>query len=135
PPSALCPARTTRTVLARTPEWRNWQTRRIQNPLGVTPRVGSSPTFGSVPRRVRRSCSKEDARSTSGGLGRRRDLDERAAQHPPVETPAGGIVEDEPHSSRGGAARHLDLDEAIVHEAVAAGTERHEVAEHGPAAA
>lgn len=28
------------------PEWRNWQTRRIQNPVRVKPRVGSSPTFG-----------------------------------------------------------------------------------------
>src|SRR5919109_671690 len=28
------------------PKWRNWETRRTQNPVGVTPRVGSSPTFG-----------------------------------------------------------------------------------------
>ena len=29
------------------PEWRNWQTRWIQNPVRFTPRVGSSPTFGT----------------------------------------------------------------------------------------
>ncbi len=28
------------------PEWRNWQTRRIQNPVRFTPGVGSTPTFG-----------------------------------------------------------------------------------------
>ena len=29
------------------PEWRNWQTRRTQNPVGLTPRVGSTPTSGT----------------------------------------------------------------------------------------
>ncbi len=29
------------------PEWRNWQTRRTQNPVRVTPSVGSSPTSGT----------------------------------------------------------------------------------------
>lgn len=29
------------------PEWWNWQTRRIQNPLGVTSRAGSSPASGT----------------------------------------------------------------------------------------
>src|SRR6185503_5891063 len=29
------------------PKWRNWQTRRTQNPVGLTPRVGSTPTFGT----------------------------------------------------------------------------------------
>ncbi len=28
------------------PKWRNWQTRRTQNPVAFTGRVGSSPTFG-----------------------------------------------------------------------------------------
>ena len=32
--------------LATKPEWRNWQTRRIQDPVRFTPRVGSSPTSG-----------------------------------------------------------------------------------------
>ena len=32
----------------RTPEWRNWQTRRIQDPVRFTPRVGSSPTSGTA---------------------------------------------------------------------------------------
>ncbi|SVE60785.1 uncharacterized protein METZ01_LOCUS513639, partial [marine metagenome] len=31
-----------------TPEWRNWQTRWIQNPVGVTPRMGSSPFSGTI---------------------------------------------------------------------------------------
>ena len=29
------------------PEWRNWQTRWIQNPVRFTPREGSSPSFGN----------------------------------------------------------------------------------------
>ena len=29
-----------------TPKWRNWQTRRTQNPVGRESRVGSIPTFG-----------------------------------------------------------------------------------------
>ena len=29
------------------PEWRNWQTRRTQNPVGFTPRVGSTPSSGT----------------------------------------------------------------------------------------
>ena len=33
-----------------TPEWRNWQTRRIQDPVRFIPRVGSSPTSGTVQR-------------------------------------------------------------------------------------
>ena len=28
------------------PKWRNWQTRWTQNPVGLTSRVGSTPTFG-----------------------------------------------------------------------------------------
>lgn len=28
------------------PKWRNWKTRRTQNPLRVTPREGSTPSFG-----------------------------------------------------------------------------------------
>jgi hypothetical protein len=28
--------------------WRNWQTRGIQNPVGFTPREGSTPSFGSA---------------------------------------------------------------------------------------
>lgn len=34
------------TIDRSTPEWRNWQTRRIQNPFRVIPSVGSSPTSG-----------------------------------------------------------------------------------------
>ncbi len=30
------------------PEWRNWQTRRIQNPMTLTGLVGSSPTSGTT---------------------------------------------------------------------------------------
>jgi hypothetical protein len=29
------------------PEWRNWQTRRTQNPVGFTARVGSIPSSGT----------------------------------------------------------------------------------------
>ena len=29
------------------PKWRNWQTRRTQNPVRRKPRVGSTPTFGT----------------------------------------------------------------------------------------
>ena len=29
-------------------EWRNWQTRRTQNPVGLTPRVGSTPTSSTI---------------------------------------------------------------------------------------
>ncbi len=29
------------------PEWRNWQTRRTQNPVGFTPREGSTPSSGT----------------------------------------------------------------------------------------
>jgi hypothetical protein len=29
------------------PKWRNWQTRRTQNPVGREARVGSIPTFGT----------------------------------------------------------------------------------------
>jgi hypothetical protein len=36
---------------AATPKWRNWQTRRTQNPVGFTARVGSIPTFGTRFRR------------------------------------------------------------------------------------
>ncbi len=30
------------------PEWRNWQTRGTQNPVGFTPRVGSIPSSGTI---------------------------------------------------------------------------------------
>ncbi len=30
------------------PKWRNWQTRRIQNPVGLTPGEGSIPSFGTL---------------------------------------------------------------------------------------
>ncbi len=30
------------------PEWRNWQTRGTQNPVGFTPRVGSIPSSGTT---------------------------------------------------------------------------------------
>ena len=30
------------------PEWRNWQTRGTQNPVGFTPRVGSIPSSGTM---------------------------------------------------------------------------------------
>jgi hypothetical protein len=40
-----------RANLAVAPKWRNWQTRRTQNPVGLTPRVGSTPTFGTQGRR------------------------------------------------------------------------------------
>src|SRR5438094_5673808 len=35
-------------TLPPAPKWRNWQTRRTQNPVGLTPRVGSTPTFGMI---------------------------------------------------------------------------------------
>jgi hypothetical protein len=34
--------------LARKPTWRNWQTRRTQNPLSLKGRVGSTPSVGIV---------------------------------------------------------------------------------------
>src|SRR6201981_278171 len=30
------------------PEWWNWQTRRTQNPVGLTAHVGSSPSSGTI---------------------------------------------------------------------------------------
>jgi hypothetical protein len=36
-------------IVGGAPEWRNWQTRWIQNPLPPTGRVGSSPTSGMTP--------------------------------------------------------------------------------------
>jgi phosphofructokinase-like protein len=38
----------TTTIIEARPKWRNWQTRRTQNPVGLTPRVGSTPTFGMI---------------------------------------------------------------------------------------
>src|SRR5213078_4433159 len=35
-----------RDTLGVKPKWRNWQTRRTQNPVGREARVGSIPTFG-----------------------------------------------------------------------------------------
>ena len=35
------------------PEWRNWQTRGIQNPVGFTPGGGSTPPFGTSLTRCR----------------------------------------------------------------------------------
>jgi hypothetical protein len=29
------------------PRWRNWQTRGTQNPVGLTPREGSTPSLGT----------------------------------------------------------------------------------------
>src|SRR5439155_557522 len=34
-------------TLGLAPKWRNWQTRRTQNPVRRKPRVGSTPTFGT----------------------------------------------------------------------------------------
>ncbi len=34
-------------IIVTGPEWRNWQTRRTQNPVGFTPRVGSTPSSGT----------------------------------------------------------------------------------------
>ena len=31
------------------PEWRNWQTQQTQNLPGITPRVGSTPSSGTIP--------------------------------------------------------------------------------------
>ena len=39
---------TSEASLGLAPKWRNWQTRRTQNPVGLTPRVGSTPTFGMI---------------------------------------------------------------------------------------
>ena len=30
------------------PKWRNWQTRWTQTPVGLTPRAGSTPAFGTI---------------------------------------------------------------------------------------
>ena len=38
--------------LQATPEWRNRQTRGIQNPVGLISRVGSSPTSGTCSKRT-----------------------------------------------------------------------------------
>jgi hypothetical protein len=37
-------------AMVRSPKWRNWQTRRIQNPVGLTPGEGSIPSFGNAPK-------------------------------------------------------------------------------------
>src|SRR5947208_10017981 len=49
--SAVLPSRRAvlgswRATLVFAPKWRNWQTRRTQNPVGREARVGSTPTFG-----------------------------------------------------------------------------------------
>jgi hypothetical protein len=36
------------TVLPRSPEWRNWQTRGTQNPVRLKPREGSTPSSGTI---------------------------------------------------------------------------------------
>ena len=33
---------------AHFPEWRNWQTQQTQNLPGITPRVGSTPSSGTI---------------------------------------------------------------------------------------
>ena len=48
------------------PEWRNWQTRWTQNPVGFTPRVGSTPTSGT-PGVEFFSLTKPPVRSTQKG--------------------------------------------------------------------
>ena len=59
----------------RTPKWRNWQTRRIQNPVRFTPGVGSTPTFGISPEYIHRKphvCVSPTLHRCSGaslGLG------------------------------------------------------------------
>ena len=35
-------------LLSLAPKWRNWQTRRIQNPVRLTPGEGPTPSFGTV---------------------------------------------------------------------------------------
>ena len=47
-PSLQVLAATERGYSSFAPKWRNWQTRRTQNPVGLTPRVGSTPTFGMI---------------------------------------------------------------------------------------
>jgi hypothetical protein len=36
-------------IIERWPRWRNWQTRGTQNPVGLTPREGSTPSLGTKP--------------------------------------------------------------------------------------
>ena len=53
------------------PKWRNWQTRWTQTPVGVTPRAGSIPAFGTIfhpgtaPQRLlpHNTCSSETTRN------------------------------------------------------------------------
>ncbi len=33
-------------LVLKEPKWRNWETRRTQNPLGIIPHEGSTPSFG-----------------------------------------------------------------------------------------
>src|ERR1700685_4755665 len=43
------------------PEWRNWQTRWIQNPVSVTGCVGSSPSSGTEKQAVSERMTRNDA--------------------------------------------------------------------------
>ena len=47
------------------PEWWNWQTRRIQNPMGVKARAGSSPASGNA---LERYDQGKDGKSPVLGL-------------------------------------------------------------------
>jgi hypothetical protein len=52
------------------PEWRNWQTRRTQNPVHRKVSVGSTPSSGTIPRFARSDCRKNGSgmrRATSRG--------------------------------------------------------------------
>ena len=57
-----CPAKSD--ADAEAPEWRNWQTRRIQNPVGLTPREGSTPSSGSP--RITRITQRRTVHVPSG---------------------------------------------------------------------
>lgn len=52
PPTQRCGTSRLDYTSAPSPEWWNWQTRGIQNPVGLISRVGSSPTSGNELERI-----------------------------------------------------------------------------------
>ena len=70
--------------MLRLPKWRNWQTRRIQNPVRFTPGVGSIPTFGISNSKDLQQTIDEKAPNSSDSDA---DSASRAPPNPPKHTP------------------------------------------------
>ena len=72
-------AGTTRAISRAAPKWRNWQTRRTQNPVPFGG-VGSIPTFGIRPYRER-GPAEAGPRVAGSGDGHRRQREGRLERH------------------------------------------------------